>query len=270
MEPGKDEEPAHLRDPGDPTPIHRSPPSERLSQLVRRYWIPVWSIQPGQVSEQKVLQYPCCGIVVSQDYARFFGVVRGLSTVALSGDGWAVGVMLQPAAGYLVSRRPLHHLTDGSVDVGTLPTLAGDWVDEIRSAMADPRSRGARAEAISILERVLTPLLPVDEEGLLVNRIVDLVEDTPELVRVADLCEELGMSERTLQRLLAKRLGLSPKWLIQRRRLHEASAALRSREVDLAGLAADLGYADQAHFTRDFRKVTTMTPGELARRWQDE
>ena len=34
-------------------------------------------------------------------------------------------------------------------------------------------------------------------------------------------------------------------------------------------LAADLGYADQAHFTRDFRKVTTMTPGEPARRWQD-
>ncbi len=96
------------------------------------------------------------------------------------------------------------------------------------------------------------------------------MEETPDLLLVGDLCHRVAMSERTLQRLLAKRLGLTPKWLIQRRRLHEASAALRSGSVGLAGLAADLGYAGQAHFTRDFRKVTTMTPGELARRWQDE
>ena len=269
MQPEVDDEPAHLREPGDPTPIHRSPPSDRLAHLVRRYWIPVWSIPAGEVSEQQVLQYPCCVIVVSKEYARFYGVVRGLSTVHLSGDGWAVGVMLQPAAGFMVTRRPVHQFTDDSVDVATLPNLVGDWVGGIRSAMADPSRPHARDDAIMVFEHVLAPLLPVDEEGLLVNRIVDLVEETPELLRVADLCERLAMTERTLQRLLAKRLGLTPKWLIQRRRLHEASAALRSGSVDLAGLAADLGYADQAHFTRDFRKVTTMTPGDLARRWQD-
>lgn len=270
MQPAVDDEPAHLREPGDATPIHRSPPSDRLADLVRRYWIPVWSIPPGQVSEQKVLQYPCCVMVVSHDYARLYGVVRGLSHVHLSGDGWAVGVMLQPAAGFLVTRRPVHELSDRSIDVSALPSLGCAWVGDIRRAMTDPNRPHARDAAIAVLEGVLTPLLPVDEEGLLVNRIVDLVEETPDLLRVADLCERLAMSERTLQRLLAKRLGLSPKWLIQRRRLHEASAALRSGAVDLAGLAADLGYADQPHFTRDFRKVTTMTPGELARRWTDE
>jgi AraC-like DNA-binding protein len=270
MRPDGNDEPAHLREPGDPTLIHRSPPSDRVADLVRRYWIPVWSIPAGQVSEQKVLQYPCCVLVVSHDYARFYGVVRGLSSVQLSGEGWAVGAMLQPAAGFLVSRRPVHQLTDRSIDVDTLPVLEGDWVGDIRRAMDDPRRPRARDAAVAVLERVLTPLLPVDEEGLLVNRIVDLVEETPDLVRVDDLCERLAMSERTLQRLLAKRLGLSPKWLIQRRRLHEAYAALRSGDVDPAGLAADLGYADQAHFTRDFRKVTTMTPGEVARRWKDE
>jgi AraC-like DNA-binding protein len=268
MEPGGVDEPAHLRDPGDPTPIHRSPPSAGLTDLVRRFWIPVWSVPPGQVSEQKVLQYPCCGVVLSTDYARFFGVVRGLSTVSLSGDGWAVGVMFQAAAGYLVLGRSVHEVTDGSVDVATLPALAGDWVHDVRRIMTDPHRPGARAEAIGVVESVLAPLVPVDEEGLQVNRIVDLVENTPALLRVSDLCDRLSMSQRTLQRLLTRRLGISPKWLIQRRRLHEAAAALQSGDVDLAALAADLGYADQAHFTRDFRTVTTMTPGELARRWK--
>ncbi|MGI8987080.1 MAG: helix-turn-helix domain-containing protein [Nocardioidaceae bacterium] len=74
-----------------------------------------------------------------------------------------------------------------------------------------------------------------------------------------------GAPPRTLQRLTARRIGLSPKWLIKRRRLHEAAGALRSTvRPALARIAADLGYSDQAHFTRDFRRVTGLTPGEYA------
>jgi AraC-like DNA-binding protein len=61
-----------------------------------------------------------------------------------------------------------------------------------------------------------------------------------------------------------RRTGLHPKWLLQRRRLQEAAARLRSGGTDLARLAADRGYADQAHLTRDFRTVTGLTPGQFA------
>ena len=44
--------------------------------------------------------------------------------------------------------------------------------------------------------------------------------------RVSQDCEKFGLSERSLQRLTARRIGLSPKWLIQRRRLHEAAGLL--------------------------------------------
>ena len=108
--------------------LTKTGPGTPMGEVFRRYWIPVWSIRQGQVSEQKVLQYPCCVMVVSPDYARFFGVVRGLSSVHLSGEGWAVGVMLQPAAGFLITRRPVHELSDRSIDVASLPSLSGDWV----------------------------------------------------------------------------------------------------------------------------------------------
>ncbi len=48
-----------------------------------------------------------CLVVVSNDYARFYGVVSGLSTTTLTGDGWAVGVMCAPAAGFLLASEPV-------------------------------------------------------------------------------------------------------------------------------------------------------------------
>jgi AraC-like DNA-binding protein len=79
--------------------------------------------------------------------------------------------------------------------------------------------------------------------------------------------EAFATTERSLQRLTGRWLGLTPRWLVQRRRLHEAAERLRQQDVDLSRVALDLGYADQAHFNRDWRKVTGMTPGQFAARF---
>ena len=103
------------------------------------------------------------------------------------------------------------------------------------------------------------------EAGALVNAIVEYVEGDTGVQRVGQVCDKFAITERTLQRLTARRIGLSPKWLVQRRRLHEAAERLTAGDrPDLARVAADLGYADQAHFGRDFRTVTGLTPGEFA------
>jgi AraC-like DNA-binding protein len=110
----------------------------------------------------------------------------------------------------------------------------------------------------------LRPFLPVDAEGELVNELVAFVESRSDVTRVAQVCTEFHLSERALQRLVQRRLGLTPKWLIQRRRLQEAAERLRHAPESLSELAAVLGYADQPHFIRDFSRVTSMTPGEFA------
>ncbi len=266
-----DVERAHLVDPSDRTwSIARASVSPSLRDLARRFWIPVWDVPEGRDSEQHVLQYPVCLVVVSDTYSRFYGVVSGLSSTVLSGRGWAVGLMLQPAAGHLLTRAPVREMTDRFVDLSTLTTIDGAGLtSDIRAAMSpDPSSGAAQTEARDLVEAALARLLPVDEEGLLVNAIVEDVETSPELLRVDDLCARFDVSERTLQRLLHKRIGLGPKWLIRRRRLQEAADRLRDSDADLAGIAADLGYADQAHFTRDFRLATGLTPGEFAARFR--
>lgn len=266
-----DIERAHLRDPADEGhTIHRYRPATDLTGLARRFWIPVWHYPPGHPAAQQVLQYPVCLVVVSDSYARFYGVVSGLSRTVLEGQGWAVGLMLQPAAGMLLTGGSVAELTDRFVDLAEVPGLPGARLTSaVRRVMSPGPDDSARhTQAIREIERDLRTHLPVDEEGELINAVVEDVETNPGLHLVADLCDRHALTERTLQRLVRRRVGLSPKWLILRRRLQEAAGRLREPHADLAGIAADLGYADQTHFTRDFRSVTGFTPGRFAARYR--
>ena len=235
--------------------------------MVRRYWMPVWSLPEGERSVQRVLQYPVCLLVVARDYALLVGPSTGLSTQELTGSGWALGTMLQPAAGPLVSAEPSSELTDRAVPLAGARARRRGLVESgsVGAVGDDPDDRDRQQAAVAAVETALAGLLPVDEEGELVNAVVEYVEGDPDVQRVGQVCEKFAITERSLQRLTARRIGLTPKWLIQRRRLHEAAERLSGEErPDLARVAADLGYADQAHFGRDFRAVTGLTPGEFA------
>jgi AraC-like DNA-binding protein len=73
------------------------------------------------------------------------------------------------------------------------------------------------------------------------------------------------MTERRLQRLFSEYVGVSPKWVMRRARLHEAALRADSgEEIDWAALAADLGYSDQSHLTRDFTATLGIPPARYA------
>ncbi|RJK93832.1 helix-turn-helix domain-containing protein [Vallicoccus soli] len=259
---------AHLREPGDASHVmHAYEPDPACADLLRRFWVPVWSVPPGREAPQRVLQYPACLLVVSSTYARFYGVVRGLSTTTLSGDGWAVGLSLAPAGGALVASGSVAPYTDRHVDLAEVLGPDGTALAaRVREVMdPDPLDPGAHRAATGLVTAVARRWLPVDEEGLLVNRVVDLVEHRG-VRRVGDLCAASGLGERSLQRLVHRRLGIAPRWLVQRRRLQDAAVRLRDGTATAAQVAAELGYADQAHLTRDFARVTGTTPGAFAAR----
>lgn len=246
-------------------PVHRFAPAARHTSVVSHYWVPVWDLPPDRDVTEHVLQYPSCLVVISNTYARFYGVVPGRSQVELAGRGWAVGIMLQAGAGMAVcGRSDLSDLAGTHCDLAEVHSMA-DAVAGVRAAMASaPASAASHDGAIAVLEDRLDALPCVSVEGHEVTRWVSMVESDPELRTVADLCERAQRSERHLQRVLRRYLGLTPKWLIQRRRLHEATDRLKHGGTSLAELAVELGYTDQAHFTRDFRRVTGYTPGAFA------
>jgi transcriptional regulator GlxA family with amidase domain len=66
---------------------------------------------------------------------------------------------------------------------------------------------------------------PDDNVARIVGMVYDVAEDRT-ILKVEDLVERYCMNKRTLQRLFAKYVGVGPKWVIQRYRLHEAAEQL--------------------------------------------
>lgn len=79
--------------------------------------------------------------------------------------------------------------------------------------------------------------------------------------QVAGVARQLGVSESTLRRDVTSAVGLAPKTLARVLRFRTALRLLHTpQRGDLASLALDTGYADQAHMNRDFRALSGLTP----------
>ncbi len=151
-------------------------------------------------------------------------------------------------------------LTDRAVPLGEFFGPAGDALaDEVRAVSGD------RA-ATAVVERFLRERVPPSETRLaLVTRIMDLLLEDASITRVDQLAARLHLSARTLQRLFARYVGVSPKWVLRRIRLHEAAERIaEGRDGDWATIALELGYSDQAHFIRDFKALVGASPGQYA------
>jgi AraC-like DNA-binding protein len=101
--------------------------------------------------------------------------------------------------------------------------------------------------------------------------MVERMTAEPTGFRVDQAAAALHLSTRTLQRLFAEYVGVSPKWVLRRARLQEAATRADQGDViDWARLAADLGYADQAHLTRDFTATVGLPPARYSRSLQPD
>jgi AraC-like DNA-binding protein len=83
--------------------------------------------------------------------------------------------------------------------------------------------------------------------------------------RVPALADDLGLSERQLRRRCLAAAGHAPKTLGRVLRLQRVVRAIDAGEDDLARLAADHGYADQAHLTHDCTELAGLAPAALIR-----
>jgi AraC-like DNA-binding protein len=244
----------HLN-PGAPgVELERFEPDPALADLVRHVWLVHWRLPPGEVAHQRVLTYPTFNLVFMNGGAALYGPEPKLQVRTLAGTGRALGLLLRPAAGRL--------LVPGVVPaelVGRSRAMPDAPVEEVDKALSRPTPAPILT---ALLSRWLGPLAArVDDRGRLVNRICQLAEENDTIVRVAELARHAGLSPRSLERLVVDRIGVTPKWLIECRRLQHAATTLHAHpDTDLTELALSLQYVDYAHFSRRYKEVIGETP----------
>ena len=85
-----------------------------------------------------------------------------------------------------------------------------------------------------------------------------------DIANVDMLCERVGISRRSLERLCCRHFGFAPKMLLRRQRFLRSLAQFTVMGGENWSRALDGQYYDQAHFVRDFRAFMGTTPSEYA------
>ncbi|RTL34031.1 MAG: AraC family transcriptional regulator [Burkholderiales bacterium] len=238
----------------------RVAPPPDLADRIEHFWSVRWNLEGLPPQVQQTLPHPSVHLVIEPGRADFWGVHTGCWTRELSGRSAAFGVKFRPGGFRGWFGQPLKTLANRSLPAGDL--LGADA--RSMADVLDGRSDDEAADLASTLLRAHLP--PAGDAALLAGRIADAAADDLTIRAAQQLADRFGRTLRALQRLFNDQVGVGPKWVINRYRIHEAVARVQAGEpVSWADLAHDLGYFDQAHFIADFRRLTGRTPVSYAR-----
>jgi AraC-like DNA-binding protein len=122
---------------------------------------------------------------------------------------------------------------------------------------------GEQDEALSVLEEwLLARAAAIDLEPTAAELAATRLVEAGGLGTVNELADSVGLSVRQLERQFRQHVGMSPKSLARLTRFEAAQRRIfEGRELSFTRLAHDLGYADQAHFNREFRAFAAKAPG---------
>lgn len=236
----------------------RLAPAAALAGLVERYWSVRWHVA-GEPQPVETLPHPNVQLVFEAGRSGVYGVASGRYTRTLAGQGGAFGVKFKPGGFRPFLGRPVAELADSSLAIADAFAGAGQLEAQVL-ALSEPAQQAALLDAF-----LLARLPPPDDTVARVTRMVDGIVDDRSITQVDELARREGMNKRALQRLFSDYVGASPKWVINRYRIHEALEQLAAgRPPDWVMLALDLGYFDQAHFIRDFKTLVGQTPTDYA------
>jgi AraC-like DNA-binding protein len=179
-----------------------------------------------------------------------------------------IAVRFRPGGGHAFFDFPIDEVTNQVVPLDAL--VGASAVAELRDRLGETPGDESRC---GVFERwLLERRAAVHPYFATVRRAVDLLRGHAHRIRVADVCDQLGLSNRHLIKQFRQAVGLAPKTFARIERLQVVIEACRGRtSVSWSQVAAQCGYADQSHLIREFRRMAGVSPSEfLGRRTPDE
>jgi AraC-like DNA-binding protein len=242
--------------------VSRHSPSAPLARCIAYYWRVGWDLRGAQPHLQETLPHPNVYLVFEESRLQISGVSTGKFIRILREQGFAFGVKFRPGGFRPFLHAPASSLTNRIVPANHVFAADGD---ELEATLNSCRTEPEMVEAVDafFLRRAPQP----DPNVELADRLVGEILRQPQIRTVEDLATQTGLGKRSLQRLFRDYVGIPPKWVIRRYRLHELLDLLEARleaapRQSWSGLALQLGYFDQAHLINDFKAITGYSPAD--------
>jgi AraC-like DNA-binding protein len=239
--------------------LRRYQPDSALASLVEQFWLVDWDLREQQPHIQQNLPDPNMHLVITQQGAKVMGPVSKKYSYSMQGQGSIIGVKFK--LGVLAKRLPcpLEQTIDTEFEAGEIFEFAQQTFIESTLQAKDDQT------VVALLTHALQNFVyKIEPATHTVQKLAEQIKNNSEINRVEKLAEISQHSVRNLQRLFKTYVGLSPKWLIRKYRLHHALDMLDNQQLTLAELAANLDYADQSHLIRDFNTFLNITPKQYA------
>ena len=167
------------------------------------------------------------------------------------------GVIFRPVGFGPFLNVPAYEIADRLVPASS---ILGN-VDALQTVVLSDCEEDEKVEAANAFFHACVP--KHDETITLAGQLVNRICEDRDIKTVDGLVAAFGIGKRSLQRIFNEYVGVSPKWVIRRYRLHELIERSNSGDVaDWSQLALELGYFDQAHLINDFHSITGYSPTE--------
>jgi AraC-like DNA-binding protein len=166
-------------------------------------------------------------------------------------------VHFRPAGARAFLGMPLSELQDRCIGIDD---IFGASSRTLREQLTETTSAAGR---VALVEQFLLSHMQFHDQWI--YRLLARLDAEPSIT-VAEVCALTAMSPKRLTAVFGADVGLTPKTYLRVRRLQAVLRRLAAGTQHGADIAADLGYFDQAHFVRDFRSFTAITPSQYPRR----
>ncbi|MFN0301526.1 MAG: DUF6597 domain-containing transcriptional factor [Burkholderiales bacterium] len=232
-------------------------PSDRLRRFISHYWLS----RNNSESTYVALPDGSVDIVIEESSVAarswVFGSTTSRTEIPLATNVHYLGVRFAPGQSRHFIRAAARELTDAHESTRG---LLGFSLDGVSSALTDDR-------VFSRIDRLIeTYLGRVPPNDSCIDGIIRRIGAMHGSERIDEIASMAGWSRRHLERVFLETVGVSAKFFSMIARANYARCLLRSpMNPGLAQVAIDAGYADQSHMSRDFRRLTGLSPCAFAK-----
>jgi AraC-like DNA-binding protein len=236
----------------------RRSPAPDLAHWIAHYWMIRWDLRGCDPHVAESLPHPNVHVIFEPEASVVCGVHTQKFSRLLEGQSQVFGIKFKPGAFRPFLKFPISILANRTVPV---KSIFGKDVAALQDILLSSREEDGKIEAANVFFRGRIP--KPDKTVELAGQLVDRILQEREIKTVDDLVDKTSIGKRSLQRIFNEYVGVSPKWVIRRYRLHDLIERFHSGdEGDWSQLALELGYFDQAHLINDFRALTGYSPTE--------